>query len=84
MLLDVACSFLHLLDMANTEHLLKRVRDLAEATGQSTATLSRKLFGNGQRFDEIERGGSLTMTTYERVAGLLSEMEAEVRGRAAA
>lgn len=75
MLLDTPCSFLHVVFMPDTQQLLKRVRALSERTGASTATLSRKLFGNGQRFDEIERGGSLTLATYERALDRISEME---------
>jgi len=61
--------------MSDTHLLVKRVEALATRTGTSPSTLSRKLFGNGKRIDEIKAGGSLTLTTYQRALALLDEME---------
>lgn len=62
--------------MDDTQKLIARVDALARRTGASTSTLSRKLFGNGKRFDEIKAGGSLTMTTYHRALDTLCGLEA--------
>jgi len=61
--------------MSDTQKLVTRVEALATRTGTSPSTLSRKLFGNGKRIDEIKAGGSLTLTTYQRALALLDEME---------
>lgn len=62
--------------MTDTQQLLARFDALA-ATGASPSTLSRKLFGNGKRIDEIRAGGSLTLTTYSRALETMDELEAE-------
>lgn len=62
--------------MTEAQQLVARIHALAERTGASTSTLSRKLFGNGKRVDEIAAGGSLTMATYSRAVSQLAEMEA--------
>lgn len=61
--------------MTDQEQLVKRVREVATRTKRSTSTLSRLLFGNGNRLAEIEAGGSITMTTYERALTKLAELE---------
>lgn len=61
--------------MDETQKLLARVEALARATERSTSTLSRELFGNGQRFDEIKAGGSLTMAVFQRAVAKLEELE---------
>lgn len=61
--------------MDDTQKLIARVDALAQRTGASASTLSRKLFGNGKRLDEIKAGGSLTMTTYHRAVATLRELE---------
>lgn len=61
--------------MSDTQNLARRVEALAARTGASPSTLSRKLFGNGKRLDEIKAGGTLTLATYERAIALLSAME---------
>lgn len=77
MLLDPACSFLHIAVMTEAQQLVARVYALAERTGASASTLSRKIFGNGKRIDEIAAGGSLTMATYSRAVERLAEMETD-------
>lgn len=61
--------------MSETQELIARVKALAEKTGQSTSTLSGKLFGNGMRLAEIEKGGSLTLKTYSNALEKLQELE---------
>lgn len=71
--------------MTDTQKLIARIDRLASRTGVSPTTLSRKLFGNGKRLDEIKAGGSLTLTTYQRALVTLGELEqsAPTRERAA-
>ena len=62
--------------MYDTQQLLARFDALVAKTGARPSTLSRKLFGNGKRIDEIKAGGSLTLTTYARAVAALDELEA--------
>lgn len=61
--------------MDDTQALIARIDALASRTDASQSTLSRKLFGNGKRLDEIKAGGSLTLATYQRARAMLDEME---------
>ena len=61
--------------MDDTQHLIARINALAERTNKSRSTLSRILFGNGKRLEEIEAGGSFTMTTYDRAVSRIAELE---------
>jgi hypothetical protein len=61
--------------MTDTQNLVERVEALATRTKTSQSTLSRKLFGNGKRIDEIRDGGSLTLATYQRALAMLDEFE---------
>lgn len=61
--------------MDDTQKLIERIDALAIATGASQSTISRKLFGNGKRLDEIKAGGSLTLTTYQRALKTLEGLE---------
>jgi len=61
--------------MDDTQKLVARINALAERTNKSRSTLSRLLFGNGKRLDEIEAGGSITMATYGRAVSKIAEME---------
>ena len=61
--------------MSDTQQLIARIDALADRTNRSSSTLSRLLFGNGKRIDEIRAGGSITMTTFQRASGKLDEME---------
>ena len=75
MLLAKECSLLHISRMMTPSDLTKRVRALADASGASASTLSRKLFGNGSRLDEIERGGDITARVMERAVERLIVLE---------
>ena len=44
--------------MANVPDVIRRARAYAEANNRSISTVSRLLFGNGNRIEEIERGSS--------------------------
>ena len=61
--------------MTETQTLIARVHALAKKMDQSPSTLSGKLFGNGKRLTEIEKGGSLTMKTYAQAIERLEELE---------
>lgn len=61
--------------MTETQKLLARVEVLAQRTDRSLSTLSRELFGNGKRYDEIKAGGSLTLAVYARAIQKLDELE---------
>lgn len=65
--------------MDETQKLIARIDALADRTGVQRSTLSRKLFGNGKRIDEIEAGGSLTLTTYRRALDMLDQLEAPTK-----
>ena len=73
--LDWLRSFLHDAFMTETQTLIARVHALAKKMDQSPSTLSGKLFGNGKRLTEIEKGGSLTMKTYAQAIERLEELE---------
>ena len=75
---------LHISFMDDTQKLVARIDALARKTGASRSTLSRKLFGNGKRLDEIKAGGSLTMATYNRAIIMLSKLEQSPKQNAAA
>ncbi len=61
--------------MFETQDLIARIEALATKTNRSKSTLSRLLFGNGKRIDEIEAGGSITLATYDRALERLSQIE---------
>lgn len=61
--------------MTDQEQLVQRVRAVAQRTNRKPSTLSRILFGNGNRLSEIEAGGSITMTMYDRALAKLDEIE---------
>lgn len=61
--------------MTDQEQLVKRVHEVARRTKRKPSTLSRILFGNGNRLAEIEAGGSITMTTYDRALAKLAELD---------
>lgn len=70
--------------MDDTQKLIARIDALVRRSGASPSTVSRKLFGNGKRLDEIRAGGSLTMATYQRALSTLGKLEATPTGRQAA
>lgn len=61
--------------MADIQNLLERVEAHIERTGAARSTISRKLFGNGNRLDEIKAGGSMTLRKLVEVDAMLSSLE---------
>lgn len=62
--------------MADITDIIQRARAYAEKKDRSIATISRKLFGNGNRLEEIASGAtSLRLDVLERAAERLAEME---------
>lgn len=61
--------------MADIQNLLDRVEAHIVKTGAARSTVSRKLFGNGNRLDEIKSGGTLTLRKMIAADAVLSEME---------
>lgn len=61
------------------EDFLKRVDTLAETTGQSVSTLSRKLFNDGKGIARLREGGQMTIktldTAMEKLLGLENESD---------
>ena len=49
------------LTMSMIEDFLKRVDVLADQTGQSVSTLSRKLFNDGKGIARLREGGQMTI-----------------------
>ena len=52
-----------------------RAEKLAEATGQSSTTVSRKLLNDGKGLARLKNGGQLTLRTLENAAQKLAELE---------
>lgn len=61
--------------MADIQNLLDRVEAHIAKTGAARSTVSRKLFGNGNRLDEIKSGGTLTLRKMVEADAVLSELE---------
>lgn len=61
--------------MADIQTLLARVEAHIARTGAARSTISRKLFGNGNRLDEIKRGGTLTLRKMQEAEATLADME---------
>jgi len=67
------------LTMSMIEDFLKRVDALADQTGQSVSTLSRKLFNDGKGIARLREGGQMTIKTLdaalEKLLGVASQCE---------
>ena len=61
-----------------SDDIIKRGKALAEATGQSLTTISRKVFNDGKTLTRLQSGGSLTTKTHEQALAKLTVMEREV------
>lgn len=61
--------------MPDIQTLLTRIENHIERTKAARSTVSRKLFGNGNRLDEIRNGGTLTLRKMEQADEALAEME---------
>lgn len=69
--------------MADIQNLLERVEAHIAKTGAARSTVSRKLFGNGNRLDEIKSGGTLTIRKMMEADAALAAMEAQPQSTAA-
>ena len=67
--------------MSMIEDFLKRVDVLADQTGQSVSTLSRKLFNDGKGIARLREGGQMTIKTLdaalEKLLGLEQDADPE-------
>ena len=62
--------------MSELDTLLSDIEAYSNATGLSTATLSRKLLGDGTRYDKLRRKEvGLTLRTLNRAKQRLAEMQ---------
>jgi hypothetical protein len=61
--------------MIDLPTLLNRIDAHVANTGAARSTISRKLFGNGTRLDQITRGGSLTIRKFLEAEVTLSDLE---------
>lgn len=61
--------------MEEIQNLLTRIDAYILATNAAPSTVSRKLFGNGNRLSEIRSGGTVTIRKLEDAKAALAEME---------
>lgn len=61
--------------MSNTIELIARAEALAEKTGQSLSTLSRKILNDGKGLDRLKSGGSCTLKTLNNAFTELTVLE---------
>ena len=61
--------------MTDIATLLSRIDAHIAKTGAARSTISRKLFGNGTRLDQITGGGSLTIRKFLQAEVTLTDME---------
>ena len=64
-----------------SDEIIKRALSLAEMTGQSVSTLSRKVFNDGKTIVRLQEGGSLTTKTLEQAQLKLSALEREAQAK---
>ncbi len=57
--------------------LVTRAEQLAETSGQSLSTISRKILNDGKGLTRLKDGGQVTLKTYENAMGALKKLEAE-------
>lgn len=63
--------------MVELHEVISRARAYAVRSGKSPATVSRILFGNGTRLEQIESGkSSLRVDTLQKVQEKLTDLEA--------
>jgi sulfate adenylyltransferase subunit 2 len=60
--------------------LFEQIESLADRTGQSISTLSRKIFNDGKTISRLREGGQLTPRTLDRALKRLSELESQADG----
>ena len=63
--------------MSQLNELVARAEALAEQTGQSLSTISRKLLNDGKGLSRIKEGGQATLKTLTAAIAKLTDLEAE-------
>lgn len=63
--------------MTDITEILTRIDQHIAQSGAARSTVSRKLFGNGNRLDEIQKGGTLTLRKLKQVEQSLAELESQ-------
>ena len=61
--------------MADIHHIIERVEAHIAKTGSARSTVSRKVFGNGNRLDELKAGGNVTIKTLDRAEAAIASLE---------
>jgi len=59
------------------QELVTRAEALAETSGQSLSTISRKVLNDGKGLTRLKDGGQVTLKTYESAMSALKKLEAE-------
>ena len=59
------------------QELVTRAEALAETSGQSLSTISRKVLNDGKGLTRLKDGGQVTLKTYESAISALKKLEAE-------
>jgi sulfate adenylyltransferase subunit 2 len=65
-----------------SSEIIERIQALADVTGQSLSTLSRKIFNDGKTITRLQSGGSVTTKTQEQALLTLGRLEIEARSEA--
>lgn len=65
-----------------SSEIIERIQALADVTGQSLSTLSRKIFNDGKTITRLQSGGSVTIKTQEQALLTLGRLEIEARSEA--
>ncbi len=63
------------MDTITIAQLVQRAESLAQVSGQSLSTISRKLLNDGKGLARLKDGGQLTMKTLENASHKLEELE---------
>lgn len=67
--------------MQTVQELVDRALRVAEATNRSPSTVSRLIFGGGQRLSELAEGkSSVSVDVFHRASAKLDEMEQQDKG----
>lgn len=66
--------------MSDIQTLLHRADAYMKRAKAAPSTVSRKLFGNGNRLAEIKAGGTLTIRKLEEALATMDELESSSQG----
>ena len=64
----------------DTNRLIVLIESIAERSGQSVSTVSRKIFNDGKTISRIRAGGQLTPRTLAKANARLEQMERDMSG----